>query len=112
MKPHLTEKSYLLATAVQPAFTFMVSAKTTSAEVTAYIKEMYGKDVIEVRFVSNAKKQVKRKGIKGTVSARRKAIVVLKPGQTIAAFDIPSEHAHEDTKEAKEKKTVKESKKS
>lgn len=100
MKPHLTEKSYLLATATKPAFIFKVGPKTTTAEISMLIKQLYGKDVTGVRFVSNAAKRVKRKGITGTASKRRKAIVTLKPGQSIAAFDVP---AAESPKEEKKK---------
>jgi|GEM_PF-3355950 len=90
MKPHLTEKSYLLATAAKPAFTFLVSVKDNTAYITKQIKQLYGKDVVEVRFVSNAAKKVTKKGVRGTVARRRKALVILKANQTIAAFDIPT----------------------
>lgn len=103
MKPHLTEKSYLLATAVKPVYTFMVSQTDTTADITKHIKTLYNKEVIDVRFVANAAKRLKRKGIAGTVGKRRKAVVTLKAGQTLAAFDVPSAEK-EQPKKAKDSK--------
>lgn len=104
MKPHLTEKSYLLATATKPAYTFLVSATDSTASIIKHLKERYGKDVTDVRFVANAAKQVARKGIRGTVTRRRKAIITLTKGQTLAAFDIPSSEK-ETPKKEKDSKT-------
>lgn len=98
MKPHLTEKSYLLATAEKPVYTFMVAKNDTTTKVKAFIATNYEKEVVDVRFVTNAAKSVRRRGVKGTVAARRKALVTLKKGQTIAAFDIPSADEPKDKK--------------
>lgn len=90
MKPHLTEKTYLLATAINPVYTFLVRSTDTITSVREHITNVYGKHVTDVRFVTIAKKAVKRRGITGSTTKRKKAIVILKKGESIAAFDVPS----------------------
>ena len=91
MKPYLTEKTYLLSTQPQPVFTFLISPLDTIATVKAKIKQLYKKQVIKVRFVKNPGRKIIRRGVKGVVRGRRKALVTLAKGEKIAAFEVETE---------------------
>lgn len=91
----------------KPVFTFMVSKTDNKRSVVMKVKEMFGKDAINVRFLKNAAKKVKRQGVHGVRALRRKALVELVKGQKIKEFDIETK----EDKKAKKAEVKAESKK-
>lgn len=87
--PHITEKSYALASseaATEHAYTFLMNGHFDKKEVAKMITTTYAVTVIDVRTITLPRKYRVFKGIKGQTAIRRKAIVRLKAGQKIEGF--------------------------
>lgn len=82
-RPRVTEKSTLLSGAKNPVYSFEVHDKATKPEIKKAIKAKYGVDAAKVNIVNLPAKKVMRRGKVGVKSAIKKAMVVLKEGQSI-----------------------------
>lgn len=91
MKAHLTEKTMLLASQAKPAFTFIVKPTENGQSIIKEAKKQFNVDVIDIRFLKTAAKNLRFKGIKGKKAAIKKAILTLQPKQKIDLFDIKEE---------------------
>ena len=87
-RPLLTEKATLMAE--KGIYAFEVTPSANKLEIARSVKERFG---VEVKSVQTLWTKVKRKSqftkkglLKGQKSARKKAIVHLKPGHTIDVF--------------------------
>lgn len=76
LKPVITEKSMALAQSGR--FTFSVTRAMTKTQIKTAIESLFSVNVVSVRTLSLA-------------ANRFKAIVTLKPGQTIEYFELPKE---------------------
>ena len=87
-KPLLTEKASLAAE--KSIYTFEVARDANKIEIEAAVKAQFNVDVEKVRTMwmpLRKRSQFTRKGVlQGSKSRRKKAIVVLKAGQTIDVF--------------------------
>lgn len=66
-------------------YTFIVDPKATKSQVRDAVKQSYKVDVVAVKMVSLPKKERTLGRHKGTIAGKKKAVVVLKEGQSIAA---------------------------
>ena len=73
LKPVITEKSMALAQTGQ--FTFSVTRGMAKSQIKTTIESLFSVNVVKVRSLS--------------LAAKTKAIVTLKPGQTIEYFELP-----------------------
>ena len=87
-RPVITEKSVSLA-ASQNVYIFMVDRRATKLQVKAAIKELFGVDVISINTSTSyrVKKRTGRKRTPVMLAPVKKALVKIKAGQTIEAFD-------------------------
>ncbi len=87
-KPILTEKATKLSE--KSIYTFEVASAANKIQIAAAIEKQFGVDVEQVRTMTmplRRKSQNTRKGVQhGVKSRHKKAIVVLKAGQTIDVF--------------------------
>jgi large subunit ribosomal protein L23 len=93
-RPVLSEKSTRLADAGQ--YVFEVTPSANKIEIRKAIEERYHVGVTSVRTITvkpKVKVQMTRKGfLMGKTALRKKAIVTVKPGQTIDIIgDLPGE---------------------
>lgn len=89
--PHITEKSLL--TAAKGRYAFRVAGEMNKTTIREGVKMVYGVDAVRVTTINVAAK-VRRVGKKmrnKVVEGWKKAVVELKAGQTIAAFNLPDE---------------------
>lgn len=98
--PHITEKSYRAIDSSKngATYTFKVNPRLTKEDVRRMIEREYKVSVENVSIVRLPGKVRRFKGIVGRTNATKKALVRLKKGDTIAAFDVP-ENTTTDTKE-------------
>lgn len=89
IKPVITEKSLALAQ-TKSAFTFEVARTATKDQISTLVAQLYSVDVRAVNTIMGHKslKSAGAKRLKRAQSKVKKAIVTLKPGQTIEVFDI------------------------
>ncbi|MBT4123920.1 MAG: 50S ribosomal protein L23 [Candidatus Pacebacteria bacterium] len=88
-KPVITEKTLQRAN-VENIYTFEVARTADKNKIKAAIQEMYEVKVVNVNTVMRPKK-VKRTGqkrLKTFAAKTKKALVKLKPGQSISVFDV------------------------
>lgn len=84
--PIVTEKSVRLQK--ENKYVFRVDPRATKPEIKKAVEEMFGVTVLKVNTV-NVKGKRKRLGrFEGQTSSWKKAIVFVKPGERIKAFDI------------------------
>jgi len=91
IKPHLTEKTMTIAT--RGWYTFVVHIQADKAAIAHAIEELYKVNVTGIRTVTVHGK-MKRAGKKQRTKLQptwKKAMVTLKKGQTIDAFQIGGE---------------------
>ncbi len=91
IKPYLTEKTMTIAT--RGWYTFVVHIQANKATIARAIEELYKVNVTGIRTVTVHGK-MKRMGRRQQTKLQptwKKAMVTLKQGQTIAAFQIGSE---------------------
>lgn len=89
--PHITEKSYLgigEGKSVAPTYTFRLPAGLTKEMVKKAIEKEFKVHITRVRTIHLPGKSRRVKGIVGRTQSVRKAIVTLKKGEKIAAFEI------------------------
>ena len=91
--PHITEKSY--RDVDSSVYTFKLNVRLSKEQIKKMVEKEFKVTVTDVRTITLPGKTRRFKGIKGSTSPIRKAIVQLKKGDKIAAFDI------EETKEEK-----------
>ncbi|MCA9385811.1 50S ribosomal protein L23 [Candidatus Dojkabacteria bacterium] len=89
IRPIITEKSLQLAE-TENKYTFYVKNGANKIEVAKEVGSRYGVNVISVNIANYLGKKVAfgRKRIPGRKSGYKKAIVTVKPGDTIADFNI------------------------
>lgn len=94
IKPIITEKS--LARAQKGWYTFSVAQATNKAQIARCVEDMYKVDVVDARTMIMHGKQRRsgKRQKKVTKSDWKKALVKLKEGQKIDAFDIHESHEH------------------
>lgn len=84
--PIMTEKSFKLQK--ENKYVFRVDPRATKPEIKKAVEEMFGVTVLKVNTI-NVKGKKKRLGrFEGRTSSWKKAIVFVKPGERIKAFDI------------------------
>jgi large subunit ribosomal protein L23 len=84
IRPVVSEKSYVLATADK--YTFRVHPDAHKTQIRQAIEQLFDVNVVEVRTVS-VKSKPKRRGLTtGRTRKWKKAIVQVKPGQSIPIF--------------------------
>jgi large subunit ribosomal protein L23 len=84
IRPVVSEKSYVLATAGK--YTFRVHADAHKTQIKQAIEELFEVDVLAVRTSSVPSKPKRRGFTAGRTRAWKKAVVQLSPGQTIPIF--------------------------
>jgi large subunit ribosomal protein L23 len=84
IRPVVSEKSYVLATAGK--YTFRVHADAHKTQIKQAVEQLFDVDVVEVRTSSVPSKPKRRGFTAGRTRAWKKAIVQLQPGQTIPIF--------------------------
>ena len=84
IRPVVSEKSYVLATADR--YTFRVHADAHKTQIKQAIEQLFDVNVVEVRTLS-VKSKPKRRGLtSGRTRAWKKAVVQVRPGDTIPIF--------------------------
>jgi large subunit ribosomal protein L23 len=84
IRPVVSEKSYVLATADK--YTFRVHADAHKTQIKQAIEELFGVKVLEVRTLSVKSKPKRRGYTAGRTRAWKKAIVQVRAGDTIPIF--------------------------
>jgi large subunit ribosomal protein L23 len=84
IRPVVSEKSYVLATADR--YTFRVHADAHKTQIKQAIEQLFDVNVVEVRTLSVKSKPKRRGYTSGRTRAWKKAIVQVRPGQTIPIF--------------------------
>jgi len=85
IKPIITEKASI-GGAVNK-YMFFVAPRANKVEVRYAIKDLYGVDAVKINIANVSGKMVKRGRNSGQTKDRRKAIVTLKPGQSIQVYE-------------------------
>lgn len=86
INPIITEKTVSLQK--ESKYVFKVDSRATKAEIKKAVEDAFGVTVTRVNTV-RVKGKTKRLGrFEGKTSSYKKAIVFLKPGERIKAFDI------------------------
>jgi len=84
IRPVVSEKSYVLAAADR--YTFRVHADAHKTVIRHAVEELFGVHVVEVRTIS-VKSKPKRRGVtRGRTRSWKKAIVQVRPGESIPIF--------------------------
>jgi large subunit ribosomal protein L23 len=84
IRPVVSEKSYVLATADR--YTFRVHADAHKTQIKQAVEQLFDVDVMEVRTLSVKSKPKRRGYTSGRTRAWKKAIVQVRPGQSIPIF--------------------------
>ena len=84
IRPVVSEKSFVLAEAGK--YTFRVHEKAHKTEIRQAIEELFDVNVVDVRTASVKSKPKRRGYTSGRSRQWKKAIVQVKPGQTIPIF--------------------------
>jgi large subunit ribosomal protein L23 len=82
IKPYITEKATMLADG-RNIYTFHIEPGANKGEIKKAIKSLYNVDALKIAIVNLPAKQVFSRGRSGVKSARKKALVYLKKGDTI-----------------------------
>lgn len=91
LKPHITEKAYRTISEDKKAsstYTFKVLPRARKEDIKLLVEKTYSVHVLDVRMISVLGKGRTFKGIKGSTSPFKKAIVRLKAGESIKEFDV------------------------
>ena len=84
IRPVVSEKTYVLATADK--YTFRVHPDAHKTQIRQAVEQLFDVNVVEVRTMS-VKSKPKRRGLtSGRTRQWKKAIVQVKPGQSIPIF--------------------------
>jgi large subunit ribosomal protein L23 len=84
IRPVVSEKSYVLATADR--YTFRVHADAHKTQIKQAVEQLFDVNVVEVRTMSVKSKPKRRGYTSGRTRAWKKAIVQVRPGQSIPIF--------------------------
>ena len=84
IRPVVSEKSYVLATADK--YTFRVHPNAHKTQIRQAIESLFDVNVVEVRTMSVKSKPTRRGQTAGRTRAWKKAIVQVAPGQSIPIF--------------------------
>jgi large subunit ribosomal protein L23 len=84
IRPVVSEKSYVLATADK--YTFRVHPNAHKTQIRQAIESLFDVNVVEVRTMSVKSKPKRRGYTSGRTRAWKKAIVQVAPGQSIPIF--------------------------
>jgi large subunit ribosomal protein L23 len=84
IRPVVSEKSYVLATADR--YTFRVHADAHKTQIKQAVEQLFDVNVLEVRTLSVKSKPKRRGYTSGRTRAWKKAIVQVRPGQSIPIF--------------------------
>ncbi len=84
IRPVVSEKSYVLAAANR--YTFRVHAQAHKTQIRQAVEALFDVHVLDVRTMSVKPKPKRRGATSGRTSAWRKAIVQVRPGETIPIF--------------------------
>jgi large subunit ribosomal protein L23 len=84
IRPVVSEKSYVLATAGK--YTFRVHPDAHKTQIKQAIEQLFGVDVVEVRTSAVPPKPKRRGFTAGRTRAWKKAVVQVGEGQTIPIF--------------------------
>jgi large subunit ribosomal protein L23 len=84
IRPVVSEKSYVLATAGK--YTFRVHPEAHKTQVKQAVEELFGVKVLDVRTMSVKGKPKRRGFTAGRRRSWRKAVVQVRPGDTIPIF--------------------------
>ncbi|MDD5251931.1 MAG: 50S ribosomal protein L23 [Patescibacteria group bacterium] len=68
-------------------YQFIVANDANKVEVAAAVRDLYGVKPVAVRIVNLKGKQVRFGRLTGQQKSEKKAIVTLKPGETISPFE-------------------------
>ena len=84
IRPVVSEKSYVLAAANR--YTFRVHAEAHKTQIRQAVEALFNVHVVDVRTMS-VKSKPKRRGVtRGRTRAWKKAIVQVRPGESIPIF--------------------------
>jgi large subunit ribosomal protein L23 len=84
IRPVVSEKSYVLATAGK--YTFRVHPDAHKTHIKQAVEELFDVDVLDVRTSSVPSKPKRRGFTSGRTREWKKAVVQVQPGQTIPIF--------------------------
>ena len=84
IRPVVSEKSYVLATADK--YTFRVHSNAHKTQIRQAVEELFDVNVVEVRTMSVKSKPKRRGHTPGRTRTWKKAIVQVAPGQSIPIF--------------------------
>ena len=84
IRPVVSEKSYVLAAAGK--YTFRVHPDAHKTQIRQAVESLFDVGVLEVHTMSVKSKPKRRGGIKGRTRTWKKAIVQVRPGDTIPIF--------------------------
>ncbi|MDI3530762.1 MAG: large subunit ribosomal protein [Candidatus Atribacteria bacterium] len=84
--PIITEKAVKLQE--ENKYVFKVNPKATKSEIKKAVQEMFGVTVLKVNTVNVPSKKKRLGRFEGRTASWKKAIVYVKPGERIKAFDI------------------------
>ena len=84
IRPVVSEKSYVLAAANR--YTFRVHADAHKTQIRQAVEALFDVHVVDVRTMSVKPKPKRRGAISGRTDSWRKAIVQVRPGETIPIF--------------------------
>ncbi|MDQ3609943.1 MAG: 50S ribosomal protein L23 [Actinomycetota bacterium] len=84
IRPVVSEKSYVLATADK--YTFRVHPEAHKTQIRQAVETLFDVHVVEVRTISVRSKPKRRGYTSGRTRAWKKAIVQVRPGESIPIF--------------------------
>lgn len=84
IRPVVSEKSYVLASAER--YTFRVHPDANKTQIRQAVEALFEVDVVEVRTMSVKSKPKRRGYTSGRTRSWKKAVVQVKPGQQIPVF--------------------------
>jgi large subunit ribosomal protein L23 len=85
IRPVISEKSYKLLE--QNKYTFEVHPNARKREIKEAIEAIFGKEVVAVNTIKVRGKRKRQGWTSGRTRSWKKAIITLKPGQTIELFE-------------------------
>ena len=105
IKPIITEKTSNLAQAGQ--YTFLVSLSATKPSIKQAITRMFNVNVTKIRLIKRSGKirRFGKKKLPSRQSSFQKAIISIKPGETIKYFELPDKKTKKKSSTKPVKKT-------
>ena len=105
LTPHITEKSYqgYADESIASTYTFIVKPNVDKFMVKKLVEKEFKVKVADVRIINLPGKKRRFKNIAGQTSPISKAIVRLKKGDHISAFDIDTKEEKSDKQKTEDK---------